>query len=352
MKNHDHLLKKHQELDYLCRHPAGRIFVSDWYCDHPYGKKYLPPKLFADISKQDLLYYCFQNDTDTIHKEIIKFHQKSDGVTFQKKEIYIGAGMTALITAQVILMKSKGIDTFYYTKPMYYTFYYLAKILNIKLIPVCDIPLNKTGVALNLPDKKVCLVICDPLWYMGRSIVPEYIKQIKRWQHHTGSFVIVDGAFQYMKWDIHDRFEPTSQLERELTFRSICPTKALVIHGIRFSYTILPSRFQENMRYAYANSFGSSCVYSHKAALRIMEILNSPMSNGDVLKYIKDRYRYYIERGVFADPIGANTTYFIFVKMFSDNSRYIVMDQDFFDTTNYPGFVRFNLLLPHKMPLL
>ena len=351
MIDHNHLLKKHKELDYLCRHPGNRIFISDWYCNHPYTKRYLPPETFTDVTKQDLLYYCFQNDSDTIHKEIIKFHQKCDGVVYKKEEIYVGAGMTGLITAQIIMMKTKGVDEIYYTKPMYYTFYYLAKLFHIKIIPVCDVPLNKERITLHLPKKKSCLVICDPLWYMGRSIVPKYIERIRQWQHQTGSFIIVDGAFQYMKWDLHDRFEPTSQLDRELTFRSICPTKALVIHGIRFSYTILPRRFQEYMRYAYANSFGASCVYSHKAAKRIMEILNSPESNGAVLDYIKERYYYYLKCGIFTDRIGANATYFIFVKILRDISRYIVMDQDFFDTTNYPGFVRFNLLLPHKIHL-
>lgn len=351
MINHNHLLDKHHELDYLCRHPGNRIFISDWYCSHPYTKKYIPSETFTDITQQDLLNYCFQNDTDTIHKEIIKFHQKYDGIVYKKEEIYIGAGMTGLITAQIIMMKTKGFDEIYYTKPMYYTFYYLAKLFHIKLISICNIPLNKLGITLRLPKKKSCLVVCDPLWYMGRSIVPEYIEQIKQWQRQTGSCVIVDGAFQYMKWDIHDRFEPSSQLDRELTFRSICPTKALVIHGIRFSYTILPSRFQEDMRYAYANSFGASCVYSHKAGKRIMEVLNSSESNTAVLSYIKDRYHFYLKHRVFEDPIGANATYFIFVKMLGVNSRYIIMDQDFFDTTNYPGFVRFNLLLPHKLPL-
>lgn len=349
MNNINNLLKKHQRVDYDCRHLNGRIFVSDWYCNHPFIKKYFPNKTINNITNKDLIDYCFQNDSDDVHREIIRFHKKNDGIIYDKEEIYVGAGMTGLITAQIILMKTKGIDTFYYTRPLYYTFYYLARLFDIKLIPICDIPLNNPGIKLLLPKKRTCLVICDPLWYMGRSIVPEYIDQIRRWQKQTGSYVIVDGAFQYMKWDIHDRFEPTSLFDRELTFRSICPTKALVINGIRFSYTILPARFQEDMRYAYANSFGSSCVYSHEAAKRIMKILNSPLSNKAVLDYIKGRYRYFLDRKVFIDPIGANATYFIFIKILGGTSNYVVMDQDFFDTTNYPGFVRFNLLLPYKI---
>lgn len=351
MTDHDHLLDKHRKLDYLCRHPGNRIFISDWYCDHPYAQKYLPPETFSSITKQDLLYYCFQNDTDAIHKEIIRFHQKYDGILYKKDEIYVGSGMTGLITAQMIMMKNRGFDEIYYTKPLYYTFYYLAKLLHIKLNPICEIPLNQEDIPLRLPKKKSCLVVCDPIWYMGRSIVSSYIHQIEKWQRQTGSYIIVDGAFQYMKWDINDRFEPTSRLDRELTLRSMCPTKALAVHGVRFSYTVLPSCFQEDMRYAYANSFGASCVYSHKAAKRIMEVLNDPKSNTELLDYIQNRYRYYLKHKVFADPIGGNATYFIFVKMLGDASQYIVMDQDFFDTTNYPGFARFNLILPHKVPL-
>ena len=52
---------------------------------------------------------------------------------------------------------------------------------------------------------------------------------------------------------------------------------------------------------------------------------------------------------IFVEDIGAELGYFIFVKMLGDKSKFITMDQDFFDTTNYPDYVRFNLLLPHKI---
>lgn len=351
MNDNQHLLNKHKELDYLCRHPAERIFVSDWYCDRPFVRKYIPDDIFnrKNLTDRDLLYYRFPNDSYEVHEEIRKFHQKNDGVTYENDEIYIGAGMTALITAQLLMMMSQGFTEFYYTKPLYYTFYYHAKVLGIKLIPVCEIPLNKPDIKLGLPDKKICLIVCDPIWYMGKAIVPEYIEKIAKWQKESGSYILVDGAFQYMKWDISDRYEHTSKLDKELTFRSICPTKALAIHGIRFSYTLLPKRHQEDIRYAYANSAGSACIYSDKAAVRIMQVLNSPESNSELLDYIKKKYYEYIHRKIFRDDIGAEMTYFIFVKMLGDQRKYIVMDQDFFDTINYPGYVRFNLLLPHKI---
>lgn len=351
MNDNQHLLNKHRELDYLCRNSEDRIFISDWYCEHPYVRKYIPEEIFSHdkLTDKELLYYRFPNDSFEVHEEIRNFHKKHDGVTYENDEIYIGAGMTPLITAQLLMMMSLGFKEFYYTKPLYYTFYYHAKILGLKLIPICDDPLNKKGVKLNLPNKKTCLVVCDPIWYMGKAIVEEYIDQIVSWQKKTGSYVIVDGAFQYMKWDIKKRHEYTSKLDKELTFRSICPTKALAIHGLRFSYTLLPGRHQEDMRYAYANSSGSACIYSDKAARRIMEVLNSEKSNSELLEYIMKQYHKYIGRSLFVDVIGAEMTYFIFVRMLGDQSKYITMDQDFFDTTNYPGFVRFNLLLPQKI---
>lgn len=351
LTNHQHLLNKHHELDYHCRNPGNRIFVSDWYCKHPYVRKYIPQDIFTEnhLTDQDLLYYTFPNDEFSVHNEIRKFHQKHDGIIYENEEIYIGAGMTPLITAQVIMMLSMGYKEFYYTKPLYYTFYYLSQVFNFKLIPVCDVPLNKPGIKLNLPEKKICLIVCDPLWYMGKAIVPEYMEQIKKWQNRTKSYVLVDGAFQYMKWDIKDRKESSAILDKNLTFRSICPTKALAIHGIRFSYTLLPKIHQEDMRYAYANTSGSACIYSHKAAKRIMEVLNSEESNSELMKHIQKRYKHFINKKVFIDDIKAEMTYFIFVKMTGEKSKYIAMDQDFFDTTNYPGYVRFNLLLPHKI---
>lgn len=347
MSTHQTLLEKHQSVDYLCRHPEGRVFVSDWYCQHPYTKEYLPP---LQPTPRDLLYYCFQNDTDDIHKEITTFHKRNDGIVYEKDEIFVGAGMTPLLTAQVMLMKARGVKKIYYTKPLYYMFYYMAKVLDLELIPVCDIPLNQPNIKLNFPKEKSWMVICDPLWYMGKNFLPGYVKQIKNWQEATGSHIIVDGAFQYMKWDKNDRHEETATLNKELTLRSVCPTKALALHGIRFSYTLLPKAYQEEMRYNYANSFGSSCIYSHEAAKHIMRVLNSPTSNFALLDYIQDRYRHYKGLGVFSDPIGADCTYFIFVRLLGDVKKYIMMDQDFFDTTNYPGLARFNLLLPHTLP--
>lgn len=347
---HDHLLKKHQRLDYLCRHPEDRLFISDWYCSHPFVQKYLPTTYLSKIPDKDLLYYCFQNDGDELHREISHFHQLNDHLTYEKEEIFVGAGMTPLLSAQMIMMKSMGVKKILYTRPLYYMFYYVAKVYEMELIPICDIPLNQLAIKLRLPRRKSWLIICDPLWYMGKSLIQSYVEQIRKWQEATESYILVDGAFQYMKWNPADRWEPTATLNKELTFRSICPTKALALHGIRFSYTLLPKSHQENMRYAYSNTLGSSCIYSHLAAKRIMQVLNSKTSNSELLTYIQQRYHFFMDHGLFEDPIHAESTYFIFVKMLKKLPEYIVMDQDFFDTTNYPGFVRFNLLLPHKIP--
>ena len=117
--SHQHLLNKHHELDYHCRNPGNRIFVSDWYCKHPYVRKYIPQNIFTEtnLTDKDLLYYCFPNDEYEVHEEIRKFHQKHDGITYENDEIYIGAGMTPLITAQVIMMMNLGYTEFHYTKP-------------------------------------------------------------------------------------------------------------------------------------------------------------------------------------------------------------------------------------------
>lgn len=343
------LLEKHKELDYLCRNPGDKVFISDWYCRHPFTKKYLPEETFKIKQDWDLLYYCFQNDTLEIHEEIRIFHEKNDGVIYADDEIYVGAGTTGLLTAQMLMLVSMGVSRIWYTKPLYYIFYYFANIFNIELIPVCEFPLNQTGIDMRLPNESSWLIVCDPIWFMGRSISAEYIEQIKEWQAKTGSHIIVDGAFQYMKWDINKRNEPTSGFDKDLTLRTLCPTKSLALHGVRFSYTLVPKRYWEDMRYAYANSFGSSCVFSHYAAKRIMKVLNSAESNIELLKFIQARYRYFLKRDVFIDDIGAEETYFIFVKMKGDTSRYICMDQDFFDTINYPNYVRFNVLLPHDI---
>jgi aspartate/methionine/tyrosine aminotransferase len=187
--------------------------------------------------------------------------------------------------------------------------------------------------------------MCDPVWFMGRALSERYVKAVALWQQEHAGYVIVDGAFQYMRWGSSSVVEATASLARERTFRLICPTKAVALHGVRFSYCLLPDGWFQDFRYAYANTSGSGCAFDRVAAQSIMTYLNSFDSNGQLLNFIRERYLQLMKQGVIRDDIGAEMTYFCFVDVNVPPAKLITMDQVFFDTSCYPGKTRLNLLL-------
>jgi hypothetical protein len=135
-------------------------------------------------------------------------------------------------------------------------------------------------------------------------------------------------------------------LLRDQTVRNLCPTKAVATHGPRFAYSIVPGRMHEELRYCYSNTSGPGSIFDKAAALSMMRWLNSSRSNEPLLEIVRMRHDHMVSLGFIRDPIGASASYFCFVSLPVDKTYLITMDQRFFDTTLYPEFVRFNLLLP------
>jgi aspartate/methionine/tyrosine aminotransferase len=344
--NHDLLLSRHRELDWACRNRGDRVFISDWYCEHPFVDEYLPEYVFERPGGEALANYYFPNDPSDLHDLIARFHRERDGVALDADGVFVGDGTSALLTAQLHMLRERGVREIHYVRPLYYSLYYLARLMAIRLVPVNDAPLHDDGSSLRLPTGDSVLVVCDPIWFMGRGIDPGYVAQVAEWQAHTGNTVLVDGAFQYMQWRGEPAPEPTAQLDPALTFRTLCPTKTVALHGLRFSYVLCPPDAREDLRYAYSNSMGPSSVLSGVTARSVMKILLSPESNGRLLRHIEDRYDLLRGAGLFTDPSEADRTYFVFAKPNLDPDAVIAMDQEFFDLDGYPGHARINLLAP------
>jgi aspartate/methionine/tyrosine aminotransferase len=342
----DELLKLHKKLDYDCRHRNGRIFVSDWYCEHDFASQIIP-QAARTITDKQLLPYYFQNDNDSIHEEIVKFHKARGERPLSKKQIFVSAGLSSLITAQMLMLRRMGVDVLYYVRPLYYTYYFLSNLLGVKLIPVNDKPLLDETSVLGLPTApRSALVLCDPVWFLGRPISAAAITKLQSWQTSTGSLILVDGAFQYLRWSGNRLPELTASLSPELTIRNICPTKLAALHGPRFAYSILPENLWEDVRYCYSNTAGSGSVFDMPAALSIMKWLNSRESNDGLIDFIRQRHSQLADGGAFTDRIGAKASYFCFVTVPVSLKKLIIMDQRFFDTESFPRHVRFNVILP------
>jgi len=343
----DELLEAHRILDFQCRHRDGRLFISDWYCDHPYVNEVMKADPTGPPPENSIIAYYFQNDDSTLHNQIVKFHASHGELDYAAERVFVSAGLSSLITAQMMLLARRGIRKLYYMRPLYYTYYFLAQTIGIELIAVNDTPASQSWVSLKLPTSRgEWLIFCDPVWFLGKSVNAKFITDIRQWQQATGGMVLVDGAFQYQRWIENDRPEETSRLLPSQTFRNLCPTKAVAVHGPRFAYCLVPMEFYEELRYCYANTAGSGSIFDHDAALKIMAYLNARNSNTRLVELMSARYQLLRSESFIEDPVGAEASYFCFVRTPAPQQKLIAMDQRFFDIDCFPDLIRINLLLP------
>lgn len=341
------LLDAHHRLDHDSRDRGDRVFISDWYCEHPFADAVLPTSSVPALRGRELLPYCFQNDQLGLHAQIADFHESKGEGRLDADSIFVTAGLSPLITAQMLILKRRGVKRLFYLRPLYYTYYFLAETLDMELVPLNIDPMLDDDIKIELPQEHgQYLLLCDPVWYLGRNVSRSAIDAIRNWQLSTRGVVLVDGAFQYQRWTGNDQPEPTHCLIASQTIRNVCPTKQVAVHGVRFAYAIVPPEWHEELRYCYANTSGSGAVFDKVAASGIMRWLNGADSNSPLLEYIHSRYDSLTRHGYITDSIGAAASYFIFATVPVPAEKLIVMDQRFFDATCYPGQVRFNLLLP------
>ncbi|MBL4692766.1 MAG: hypothetical protein JKY92_05500 [Magnetovibrio sp.] len=250
-------------------------------------------------------------------------------------------------------MFQNNVKEIFYLPPLYYNFYYFGDLLGFRLRPVAKVHPFENDFELSLPNKKTVLIVCDPVWYAG-TVVPEWVyEHLKVWQEKTGSTIFIDGSFQYMRWD-ETIAEPASKLDPNLTYRLICPTKALAIHGFRFSYMLVPEQERDALRYIYANSHGPGSVHGLRFAYCAMKHLSSREGNRKLLNYIVKIFDSMCSNDMFTEVIMRNSGYFVFGKLNHEkiNKSYLSMDGEFFEQSRYPDYSRVNILSPDTQSYL
>lgn len=341
------LVDAYQKLDHDRRNRNGRLFVSDWFSEHPYVDAVLPPAVRHGLTGDDALAYYFHNDRSEIHRQIQAFHAARGEPAVRPESVFIASGMTPLITAQMILLRRRGLRRVFHVRPLYYSYYYLAESLGIELVPVNEHPIVDSTEQPRLPDEPGSwLIMCDPVWFMGRSVDTRLLDLVRDWQSATGGMVIVDGAFQYLRWSDNRRPESASRLLADQAMVNRCPTKAAAVHGPRFAYSIVPPSLKGALQDCYANVVGAGSAFDRIAGESIMRWLNLATSNDDLLRLVRARHAVMTRYGLLGDRIRPTASYFCFASLPLDAALVLGMDQRFFDTSCLPGMVRFNLLLP------
>jgi len=342
------LIEKHRALDAAVKSNREH-FLSDWNGDHPFVEQYLGPELLNfKLGKPLPSGYIYFDDEPDVLDAACALHLKLDRLELSRRNVAAGPGSSSLLVAFSLWLLQQGHDEVYYVPPLYYTFHYFLRLLGIRLRPVSGKQAFEPGAALNLPRRRTVLLLCDPVWYAGKRVAAEKVLAIAEWQRRTGSLVFIDGSFQYMQWD-GGRGEQTAALDPELTFRLVSPTKALAIPFFRFAYLLHPSQFHDDFLFLYESIVGGANVSDLAFARRSLEVLASAESNRGLTALLSGTYDQLSRKEFIRTNIAPECGYFVFAVPTVELPGQVVMDQDYFELKNYPGYVRINLMVARRV---
>ena len=319
-------------------------FLSGWQCENP-----CVSDLLAAIKDRsnliDYRKYKYFDEDDELSKKIRNLHTSFDGVSPQG--ILCASGSTSLLYSFVTYLKRIGISKVYYIPPIYFTLHIAFELYGICATPVSAQQPFENSFSVDLPKENgSVLILTDPIWYTGTQYQSEIIEEIAAWQKKTSSLVFVDGSLQYLPWNGIVR-ENTARLDPSYTFRLVCPSKQLSVHGFRFSYLLLPSTHERSMSWTYANIAGPAAADSIAFAHEAMAAISNRNVPDKLMKIVSKRHKYLRANSIIESEISPNCGYFVFEKIKAAMPEgYVMVDGKFFALSNYPGYTKINLLSP------
>jgi aspartate/methionine/tyrosine aminotransferase len=346
-------LAAHDRLgDALIEHPS-RVFVSDWNGDHPFMDLFLGDLGKAPIGEWGSLGIYSRMDEDlALADAVAELHVRRYGepdVTAQR--CVTGAGATSFLTTLLMYQYLQGFREISYLPPVYYNAAWWIRRLGLGVRRVATDVDFSGSVELTLPEDGGLLWVTDPVWFAGLPLRATTVDRIAEWQRRTGATVIVDGTFQYMGWG-GATAETTDRLDPDLTFRLVCPTKTLAMHGFRFAYAIVPEQHSASFTELHKRLHGPAGLADRLFAHRAVEVLGSQDGALPLMDFARHHYRQLLANGAVTEAVEPNTGFFLFGRPSVDASQYVAMDIRCFGGQGYQGFVRLNLLNPAAVALL
>jgi histidinol-phosphate/aromatic aminotransferase/cobyric acid decarboxylase-like protein len=342
------LIEKHKALDGAIKDDREG-FLSDWNGDHPFVERYLGPELLEfKLTKPLPSRYIYFDDEHSVLEAVSALHGKLEGLKVSRQNVAAGPGSSSLLVAFSLWLLQQRYEEVYYVPPLYHTLHYFLRLLGLRLRPVSGKHAFEPGAVLNLPPKRTMLLLCDPVWYAGRSVPAEKMAAIAEWQRRTNSLIFIDGSFQYMQWN-GDRREQTAALDPEATFRLICPTKSLAIPFFRFAYLLHPARFHDEFLFLYESIVGGANISDLAFARRSLEVLSAEEGNRALTDFLRETYERLSRERLIQTEIPPECGYFVFAAPEAELLGGVTMDQDYFEQRNYPGYVRINLMVAHNL---
>ncbi|MFF4604879.1 aminotransferase class I/II-fold pyridoxal phosphate-dependent enzyme [Streptomyces sp. NPDC001339] len=337
------MLEWHERIEAERQQPGARVFVSDYNGGHPFVEEYLgdladaAPYRLADITR-----YSGLDEDTTLRSKIAAMHERYDGAPYTMGNVIPGGGSSSLLGTFTTWLALTGRRRVHYVAPVYYKLAYLFQRLGIEPVPVSHRHAFEPDFDLCLPGERTVLVLTDPVWYAGRRVPREVWQTIAAWQRATGSFVFVDGTFQYMPWD-GEPAETSARLPMEQTLRMICPTKYLSIHGYRCAHLLAPHHLRDELAELHINLHGDVAVsdrlFAHRAADLMLD-----KGNGALVQHIRDNHTALSASGALTARMPIEAGFFLFARTRVPRQRFLALDAKFFELDGYRGYIRINLL--------
>lgn len=263
------IMAHHQRLETERKNLDGRLFISDYHGGHPFIADYLGPLAASPAPHLgDIARYAGLDDDLVLRRKIAALHHDHDHLPYSAAHVLPSGGSSSLLGTICTWLSLTNRKRVHYLPPVYFKFAYLFHRFAIQPIPVADRHAFQPDFRLRLPAQRSVLLLTDPIWYAGMRVTEHVLDAIGEWQRATGSLIVVDGTFQYMRWD-GDRREPTAQLDPELTLRLVCPTKYLSLHGYRCAWLLAPEGLRDQLAELHLNLHGdvplSDLLFTHRA---------------------------------------------------------------------------------------
>lgn len=342
---------RYADLDAKMRASQGKVFISDWNGTHPFVSQYLGPLAQSCHLQADVTSYALPEDDSALLERIGSLHGVFEDLNLTKEEILVGDGSTSLLSTFCFWLAINEVKEVFYLPPLFWSIANMFKMLRLCPFSVSREHAFQAGFRMRLPERKCVLMLSDPVWYAGKRLTEEQILQLRQWQEATGSIIFVDGTFQYMQWD-GERGERAAGLSKEHTFRLVCPTKHLSIHGFRFAYLLQPTAFHEEVTNIYDSVHGASSQANLMFAHRALDVMCGPDNNKRMVEYAKENYLRLVESGSLREHVEPECGYYVFGRPSAPASEFVAMDQSHFELEGFPDYVRINLLNPGAMELL
>lgn len=319
-------------------------FLSGWQCVNPLAVEFTKRVKARSATLNHARYAYFDERSDLV-LAILEHHRLVD--TKAPEAAVLGSGTTALLTAFVAFLGELGVRRVFAVDPLFLALQLALRRFRIDLEVSSELQPFERGFTLNLPQERgAVLLLTDPIWYTGLAIPEDTILAIRDWQEEYDGLVFVDGSLQYMSWG-GENAERTSCLDPQRTFRLVCPAKQLAIHGYRFSYILLPAKWEQSFSWIYTNTIGPASVDSIAFGLEAVSAIRDSTLPKRVASIASSRHQFLRQERRITAEWNPDRGYFVFEKILKSlPSDTLLLGPEYFGLDGHEGFAKINLLSP------